>query len=296
MKKLLTIYVTIGLILVVAGVAVGAGAIVVPDGTISASGYDGYDYVISSIAINAQDCAETHVRGTVTGYSLPNINSGWFTIGLITKYQRDRALTTYGVASYMFNHSVFMMAMKGNGGDRAMPSDYAGDFPGGVGQEQFISAPFNFDLKLVPNIGGTGGMAYLSINGGPYGTGLAYGKDNWNNYGWNEPSEDLSDAYLVVQLYTWDAGTYSVSFKNVIATGCLLKIVIDGCDTGVTDRLFPDNSSISENIGQCEIGANNHGKFVSCVAQVTNDAKKAGIITGQEKGAIQSCAAKANIP
>jgi hypothetical protein len=62
-------------------------------------------------------------------------------------------------------------------------------------------------------------MAYLSINGGPYGAGLTYGTDNWNKYGWNEPPEDLSEAYLILQLYTWDAsGSYSVGFQGVTAT------------------------------------------------------------------------------
>ena len=46
----------------------------------------------------------------------------------------------------------------------------------------------------------------------------------------------------------------------------------------------------------CADDANNHGQFVSCVAQLTNFLKQQGIITGQEKGAIQSCAAQADIP
>ncbi len=204
-------------------------AIVVPDDTLSASGLDGYAYVISTETINAQDVPEAHVAGKVTAYSFANVNQGWFEIGLITKYQRERALTTYNAPSFMFNHSVFMMAMKGGGGDFAMPSDYAGDFLGGTGEAQAISAPFDFDLKLVPNIGGTGGMAYLSINDGPYGTGLPYGTDNWNNYGWSEPDEDLSEAYLIVQLYTSDSsgGSYSVSFEEITAVPEPMPVDID---------------------------------------------------------------------
>ncbi len=38
------------------------------------------------------------------------------------------------------------------------------------------------------------------------------------------------------------------------------------------------------------------GEKRTFVSQLTNDAKKAGVITGREKGAIQSCAAGANIP
>lgn len=73
-------------------------------------------------------------------------------------------------------------------------------------------------------------------------------------------------------------------------------VIIDGCDSGVTN-LFPEEGcTISDKITECAQGAKNHGKFVSCVAKLTNALKKAGIITGQQKGAIQSCAAQADIP
>ncbi|MFC2172021.1 hypothetical protein ACFLU6_05240 [Acidobacteriota bacterium] len=44
------------------------------------------------------------------------------------------------------------------------------------------------------------------------------------------------------------------------------------------------------------MGADNHGQFVSCTSHVTNDLKKQDYITGADKGAIQSCAAQADIP
>jgi len=72
-------------------------------------------------------------------------------------------------------------------------------------------------------------------------------------------------------------------------------IVIDGCDTGVEDQEY-NGSTISALIQGCASGAANHGAYVSCVAKLTNELKKAGIISGQEKDAIQSCAAQANIP
>jgi hypothetical protein len=43
-------------------------------------------------------------------------------------------------------------------------------------------------------------------------------------------------------------------------------------------------------------GPNNHGKFVSCVAHATNALKKLKVITGQQKGEIQSCAAQSSTP
>ncbi len=60
---------------------------------------------------------------------------------------------------------------------------------------------------------------------------------------------------------------------------------------------FP--AAISDEIGgivECCSNARNHGKFVSCVAQLTNDWMMDELITGEEKGAIQSWAAQADIP
>ena len=79
-------------------------------------------------------------------------------------------------------------------------------------------------------------------------------------------------------------------------TGLSGTVVIDGCDSGVFNAVFPGGGTISDLIVACAEGARNHGKFVSCVSQLTNQLKKVGIITGQQKGAIQSCATQANIP
>lgn len=73
-------------------------------------------------------------------------------------------------------------------------------------------------------------------------------------------------------------------------------IVIDGCDSGVANMLFDDGCTMADLIAECADGASNHGGFVSCVAQLTNEWKQQGFISGQEKGAIQSCAAQADIP
>ncbi|MGK0184490.1 MAG: hypothetical protein ACI9R3_000262 [Verrucomicrobiales bacterium] len=73
-------------------------------------------------------------------------------------------------------------------------------------------------------------------------------------------------------------------------------VVIDGCDSGGVNVLFDDGCTISDHIAKCAAGADNHGDFVSCVAHLTNILKKAGLITGKQKGAIQKCAAQSDIP
>ena len=73
-------------------------------------------------------------------------------------------------------------------------------------------------------------------------------------------------------------------------------VVLDGCNSGVTNTMFPSGCTIADLMAECAEGARNHGQFVSCVSPVTNDLKKAGTITGQQQGTIESCAAKAHIP
>lgn len=75
-------------------------------------------------------------------------------------------------------------------------------------------------------------------------------------------------------------------------------VVIDGCDSGVPNPVFPSGCTIPDLVAtRCAAGPSNHGQFVSCVSQLTNHLKKAGAITGQQKGAIRRCSAHAtNIP
>jgi hypothetical protein len=67
-------------------------------------------------------------------------------------------------------------------------------------------------------------------------------------------------------------------------------IVIGGCNTGVINQLFEDGCTMQDLTNECLINARNRG---GCVASLTNEWKKQGLITGKEKGSIQSCAAKA---
>lgn len=73
-------------------------------------------------------------------------------------------------------------------------------------------------------------------------------------------------------------------------------VVIDGCDSGVDNTLGADGCTISDLIGECADGVSNHGQFVRCVSHLTNDLKKAGVISGRDKGAIMSCAGQADLP
>jgi len=73
-------------------------------------------------------------------------------------------------------------------------------------------------------------------------------------------------------------------------------VVIDGCNTDVVNHLLNSGCTISDRIAACAVGVRNYGQFVSCVAALTNTLKRNGVITGKQKGAIQKCATKADIP
>jgi hypothetical protein len=69
-------------------------------------------------------------------------------------------------------------------------------------------------------------------------------------------------------------------------------IVIGGIDTGVPNTLFASGCTMSDLLSQARASATNHGGYVSAVAHLTNQWKAAGLITGAQKGAIQSAAAR----
>jgi hypothetical protein len=142
----------------------------------------------------------------------------------------------------------------------------------------------------------TTGEAYMKISGLDQGFEV---DGNWNTMELTPAgmtfTGDMTKMQVFYGLYGYGA-THSVSFKNIdIIEGCYGTIIIDGCDTGVKDRDY-NGKSITASILECAANAKNHGKFVSCVAALTNTLKKAGVITGAEKGAIQSCAAQSNLP
>ncbi len=69
-------------------------------------------------------------------------------------------------------------------------------------------------------------------------------------------------------------------------------IKIRSIDTGVRNQLFASGCTMSDLLMRLESGAKNHGKYVSAVAQLTNGWKADDLITGADKGAVQSAAAR----
>ncbi|MFC1591317.1 hypothetical protein ACFL43_02210 [Thermodesulfobacteriota bacterium] len=74
------------------------------------------------------------------------------------------------------------------------------------------------------------------------------------------------------------------------------QININGCDSGVASQAFAGGCRMADLIAQCADGAQNHGTFVSCVSHLTNGWKKDGLMTGDDKDAVQGCAGEAQLP
>jgi len=74
------------------------------------------------------------------------------------------------------------------------------------------------------------------------------------------------------------------------------NIVIDGCNSGITNAYLGNGTYMMDKVLECKDNAANHDEFVSCLAGLTNTWKSAGLITGAQKGSIQSCGGQSNWP
>jgi hypothetical protein len=73
-------------------------------------------------------------------------------------------------------------------------------------------------------------------------------------------------------------------------------VVIHGCDTGVPNPLFVTGCTLTDLINDLEVGADNHGAYVSAVTALTDELRSRELLSGKQKGAIQACAARAPVP
>jgi PA domain len=71
----------------------------------------------------------------------------------------------------------------------------------------------------------------------------------------------------------------------------LETLKIGACDTGVANAL-PNGDLLHVKVEACAAGARNHGQFVSCVADLTDQVKKSGLVPGLNQGAVMRCAAQ----
>jgi cysteine-rich repeat protein len=73
-------------------------------------------------------------------------------------------------------------------------------------------------------------------------------------------------------------------------------VVIDGCDSEVSNTLLSGGCTISDKVDECAANSRNHGAFRRCVSKLGDKLQKDGVLTGPEKERILSCAGQADIP
>ena len=100
----------------------------------------------------------------------------------------------------------------------------------------------------------------------------------WGAYGMNTPAE------LEGNLAEWGASREFWEFKADLR-GQISSIKVYRKPVRLT-KLFE----------ACAESAKNQGRFVSCISKSTNKLRKAGVITVEEKGYIQNCAAQSCLP
>ncbi|MCH7471837.1 PKD domain-containing protein [bacterium] len=157
---------------------------------------------------------EVLITGTVSAASFSG--SCWLEIGLVTKFTYDQSINVFENPSFMFNQNVFVIVGDDGTGIYVDPVDYNGF----SGERQSAGASFDFVWRLVPNIGGTGGLAYLSVDGGPFGPGMPYGKDNWKMEGgwdWLE-DENFDESILIAQMIGYGGGTGTATISAQVVS------------------------------------------------------------------------------
>lgn len=69
-------------------------------------------------------------------------------------------------------------------------------------------------------------------------------------------------------------------------------VVIDGCDSGVPNTVFPNGCRISDQVADCTVGGGGHDAFVSCVGRLAGGLEKAGTLSIGQQDAVQRCASR----
>jgi hypothetical protein len=142
----------------------------------------------------------------------------------------------------------------------------------------------------------------LDLRGTPFKVDDTFTVGGWDAYGLATFSEGAQVVALAGGGYCghinpWP-GADPVDGDGILNLGFVgyPNLVIDGCDTDTENLILPGGATLGDMIDECAVGAKNHGKFVSCVAQLTNAWRAGSLITAAQKGSIVSCAAQSSLP
>ena len=155
------------------------------------------------------------------------------------------------------------------------------------------TAPRTYSVQVRPIVG-----APVTIHSFSTGTAHVIGDTGWQAHSANLSAFAGSTIRLwfeekIPEAYT-GPGQLEVDAVELVVSDF---VSIDDCCSTVPNRVIDSMTGmtlqqfVSSLADRCTVSARNHGDFVSCVTQGLNEAK-GGVITGREKGAITSCAAR----
>jgi hypothetical protein len=219
-------------LLMVALAAAPALAAVSLSGTLTPDA-SGYDYLISSEAIDAQNGPDVIVKGTIG--NLPADSGYWVQIGLIPKAVRDELIA--GTITSLWDEGVYLLSAMDSGGVFSVNTeDYEAQAGAPARSPVDNDGSIAFKLTLKPTLGRTGGSATLRIDGANTNVGkdtLPYGKRTAAS----ARNEDYTAAYLVARVMTTGAtNAVSVSAKAVQLKDTVRVIKTLTYDASLTER------------------------------------------------------------
>jgi len=89
-----------------------------------------------------------------------------------------------------------------------------------------------------------------------------------------------------------DLDMISDNVDQCLSSNLSPTVVIGSIDTGIPNTLFTTGCTIKDLVNNCGAAAKNHGAFVSCVAHLAEDLSNASIIDNNQKGLLNSAAAR----
>lgn len=167
---------------------------------------------------------------------------------------------------------------------------------------------YDVDVRVASAVGG--GTVHLEFDGvdktGPI---TFAGTGGWQIWTTVRAEDVTLGAGVQTMRLAIDAGEFNVNKITIAeppdadddgvpdgADACVLSVlastvVIDGCDSRTPNLLGVDGCTFSDDVAEAAADAANHGGFVSGVTRIMSAARKAGLISGVQYGAVVRCAA-----
>ena len=178
------------------------------------------------------------------------------------------------------------------------------EIAGGTTIEYFDAQGQSLGVFQVP-VGPNGGLSFLGVsfdaNEQVSGVRITSGNTTLgaaNNDGAGADVVVMDDFIYGEPFQDLDNDNVPDSLDQCLSSDLRAKVDVNGLEPGVTsiDNTVDENGcSIQDLVNNCADGATNHGQYVSCIAHLANDLRKAGTITKSQSKELKVGAAHSKI-